>query len=50
MHPCRLLSVTPAEMWGPDGKLHDVKCVIPDTCYSEWYQECIDFCQKNGPV
>ena len=35
-------------MWGPDGKLHDVKCVIPDTSYSEWYQECIDFCKKNG--
>ena len=35
-------------MWGPDGKLHDVKCVIPDTCYSEWYQECIDFVKKNG--
>ncbi|MBL0226693.1 MAG: NADP-dependent isocitrate dehydrogenase [Geobacteraceae bacterium] len=35
-------------MWGPDGKLHDVKCVIPDTSYSEWYQECIAFCQKNG--
>jgi len=36
------------KMWGPDGKLHDVKCVIPDTCYSEWYQECIEFCRKNG--
>lgn len=35
-------------MWGPDGKLHDVKCVVPDTCYSEWYQECIDFCKKHG--
>ena len=35
-------------MWGTDGKLHDVKCVIPDTSYSEWYQECIEFCQKNG--
>ena len=35
-------------MWGSDGKLHDVKCVIPDTSYSEWYQECIDFCKKNG--
>ncbi|MDD2582571.1 MAG: NADP-dependent isocitrate dehydrogenase [Desulfuromonadaceae bacterium] len=35
-------------MWGPDGKLHDVKCVIPDTCYSEWYQECISFIQENG--
>ena len=35
-------------MWGADGKLHDVKCVIPDTSYSEWYQVCIDFCKKNG--
>ena len=35
-------------MWGPDGKLQDTKCVIPDTCYSEWYQECIVFCKKNG--
>lgn len=35
-------------MWGPDGKLHDVKCVIPDTCYASWYQVCIDFCKKNG--
>ncbi|MBJ6723416.1 NADP-dependent isocitrate dehydrogenase [Geomesophilobacter sediminis] len=36
------------KMWGPDGKLADVKCVIPDTCYSEWYQVCIDFCKQNG--
>ena len=35
-------------MWGPDGKLHDVKCVIPDTSYSEWYQVAIDFCKENG--
>ena len=35
-------------MWGTDGKLHDVKCVIPDRCYSRWYQVCIDFCKKNG--
>ena len=35
-------------MWGPDGKLHDTKCVIPDTWYSDWSQECIDFCKKNG--
>jgi isocitrate dehydrogenase len=35
-------------MWGPDGKLHDVKCVIPDRCYSRWYQVCIDFCKQNG--
>ncbi|HJV35943.1 NADP-dependent isocitrate dehydrogenase [Geomonas sp.] len=36
------------KMWGPDGKLHDVKCVVPDTSYSEWYQVCIDFCKQNG--
>jgi isocitrate dehydrogenase len=36
------------KMWGADGKLHDTKCVIPDTSYSEWYQEAIDFCKKNG--
>ena len=36
------------KMWGPDGKLQDTKCVVPDTSYSEWYQECISFCQKNG--
>ncbi len=35
-------------MWGPDGKPHEVKCVIPDRCYSRWYQVCIDFCRKNG--
>ena len=36
------------KMWGPDGKLADTKCVIPDTSYSEWYQVCIDFCKQNG--
>ena len=35
-------------MWGPDGKLQDVKCVIPDTSYAEWYQECISFLKQNG--
>lgn len=36
------------KMWGPDGQLHDTKAVIPDRCYSLWYQEAIDFCKKNG--
>ncbi len=36
------------KMWGPDGKLHDTKAVIPDRCYSRWYQEAIDFCKING--
>jgi len=36
------------KMWGPDGKLHDTKAVIPDRCYAGIYQEVIDFCRKNG--
>ena len=34
-------------MWGPDGKLHDVKAVIPDRCYATIYQAVIEDCQ--GP-
>jgi isocitrate dehydrogenase len=36
------------QMWGPDGKLHDVKAMIPDRCYAGVYQEVIDDCKKNG--
>ncbi|PLY12008.1 MAG: NADP-dependent isocitrate dehydrogenase [Sedimenticola sp.] len=36
------------KMWGPDGKLHDTKALIPDRCYAGIYQEVIDFCKKNG--
>ena len=36
------------QMWGPDGKLHDMKAVIPDRCYAPVYQEVIDFCRDNG--
>ena len=36
------------QMWGPDGKLHDMKAVIPDRCYAGVYQETIDFCKENG--
>ena len=36
------------KMWGPDGKLHDTKAVIPDSSYAGVYQEVIDFCKKNG--
>lgn len=36
------------KMWGPDGKLHDTKAMIPDRCYSGIYQETIDFCKRNG--
>jgi isocitrate dehydrogenase len=35
-------------MWGPDGKLHDMKAIIPDRCYAGVYQETINFCKANG--
>lgn len=36
------------KMWGPDGKLHDTKAVIPDRCYAGVYQAVIEDCKKNG--
>jgi isocitrate dehydrogenase len=36
------------KMWGPDGKLHDCKAVIPDRCYATMYGEIVDDCRKNG--
>ncbi len=36
------------KMWGPDGKLHDTKAVIPDHSYASLYQEAIDNCKKHG--
>ena len=35
-------------MWGPDGKLHDMKAVIPDRSYAPVYQQVIEFCKANG--
>ncbi len=35
-------------MWGPDGKLHDTKFVIPDGSYAGVYQEVIDYCKEHG--
>ena len=37
-------------MWGPDGKPHDAKAVIPDHSYSSLYQETIDNCKKYGAL
>ncbi|GAX60190.1 monomeric isocitrate dehydrogenase [Candidatus Scalindua japonica] len=34
--------------WGPDGKAHDVKAVIPDSSYAVIYDETIKFCKENG--
>ena len=36
------------QMWGPDGKLRDMKAIIPDRCYAGVYQKCIEFCQSHG--
>src|SRR5881296_2660789 len=36
------------QMWGPDGKLHDTKAVIPDHSYAPLYHEAIEHCKKNG--
>ena len=36
------------KMWGPDGKLHDMKAMIPDRCYAGIYKEVINFCRSNG--
>ncbi|QEF98204.1 Isocitrate dehydrogenase [NADP] [Stieleria maiorica] len=35
-------------MWGPDGKLHPTKALIPDRCYAGVYQAVIDFCKEHG--
>ena len=34
--------------WGPDGKEHDTKCVIPDRSYATVYDEAVNFCIQNG--
>jgi len=38
------------KMWGPDGKLHDTKALIPDRCYAGIYQETIADCKKHGAL
>ncbi len=37
-------------MWGPDGKPHQCKCVIPDHSYADLYQATIDNCIENGAL
>lgn len=36
------------QMWGPDGKLHDVNAIIPDSSYAALYDETIRFCKEHG--
>ncbi len=35
-------------MYGPDGKLHDTKAMIPDRCYAGVYQAVIEDCKRHG--
>jgi len=35
-------------MWGPDGKPHQTKAMIPDRCYATTYKEIIENCKKHG--
>jgi len=36
------------QMWNKDDKLEEVKCVIPDRCYSSMYGAIIDDCKAHG--
>jgi isocitrate dehydrogenase len=36
------------KMYGTDGKLYDMKAVIPDRSYAGIYQATIDFCREHG--
>jgi isocitrate dehydrogenase len=36
------------QMWGPDGKLHDMKAMIPDRSYAGIYQATIEDCKEHG--
>jgi isocitrate dehydrogenase len=36
------------QMWGPDGKPHDTKSLIPDRSYAGIYQVVIDDCKARG--
>ena len=36
------------QMWGRDGKLHDMKAMIPDRSYAGIYQATIDDCREHG--
>jgi len=37
-------------MWGPDGKLHETKALIPDRCYATTYKAIIEDCKRHGAL
>ena len=36
------------QMWGPDGKLHETKAMIPDRCYATTYKTIVEDCKTHG--
>jgi len=36
------------KMWGADGRLKDVKAVMPESTFARIYQETINFCKTHG--
>ncbi len=36
------------KMWGADGRLKEVKAVMPESTFARIYQEMINFCKWNG--
>jgi isocitrate dehydrogenase len=38
------------KMWGPDGKLHETKALIPDRCYAGIYKAILDDCREHGAL
>ncbi len=36
------------KMWGPDGKLHDTRAMIPDRSYATTYAAIVEDCKANG--
>ena len=36
------------KMWGADGRLQDVKAVMPESTFARIYQEMINFCKWHG--
>lgn len=39
---------TSGKMWDKNGRLQDIKAIIPDRSYAGIYQETIDFCKEHG--
>jgi len=36
------------KMWGPDGKLHSTKALLPDRCYATIYKTIVENCKQHG--